>query len=282
MNIRTDLAMEAVELYCKDEKKDFDGIEITTSKKGDVTVSVMNVKNETAEKKINRKKGTYLTVEFPAEFFTRNINAEEELSEIVAECLGLLTGDTKGKCVLVVGLGNRAITADSIGPAATDMILVTRHIKELIGSELAYVCASTPGVMGITGMETGEIVSGIVKNVNPDMVICIDALAAKSIERVGTTIQMCNTGIAPGAGVGNNRKALDCELLGVPVYVIGVPTVVDAYSLVCDITGEENFKTVGEKCENFSVAPKDVDFLCEQMAEVISRGINIALVGEGK
>ena len=134
--------------------------------------------------------------------------------------------------------------------------------------------------MGITGMETGEIVSGIAKNVKPDMVICIDALAAKSINRVGRTIQMCNTGIAPGAGVGNNRKALDHELLGVPVYVIGVPTVVDAYSLVCDITGKENFDAKSNICENFSVAPKDVDLMCEQMAEVISRGVNIALVGE--
>lgn len=279
MKIRTDLAMEAVEIYEKHEKKDFDGIEITTAEKDGVKVSMMHVKDEEGAKKIDKKQGRYLTIEIPEGFFNLP-ESEDKLSYITADCLIEMLGDTKGKCTLVVGLGNRAITADSIGPDTVDNVLVTRHIKDLIENEIGCVCATAPGVMGITGIETGEIVSGIVKNVRPDLVICVDALAAKSVDRVGNTIQMCDCGISPGAGVGNSRKALDSTLLGVPVYVIGVPTVVDAYSLVCDLTGRESFEEIGDKTKNFSVAPKDIDFVVEQMSEIISRAINIALIGE--
>lgn len=282
MNIRTDLAMEAVEIYEKHEKKDFDGIEITTAEKDGVSISMMHIKDDAGAKKLDKKKGRYLTIEIPEDYFIKNPEAEESLAYITADCLLELTGDTKGKCILVVGLGNRAITADSIGPDTVDSILVTRHIKDLIEEEIGCVCATAPGVMGITGIETGEIVSGIAKNVSPDLVICVDALAAKSVDRVGRTIQMCDCGISPGAGVGNNRKALDEELLGVPVYVIGVPTVVDAYTLVCDMTGKDSMDFISDKTKNFSVAPKDVDFMIEQMSDIISKAINIALIGTEK
>lgn len=271
MGLRTDLAMEAVEIYEKQEKKDFDGIEIEEKTSGDFRVTVMHVKDENGAKKIDKKMGRYLTIELPGDFYL-SPEKEEVLIKIISDSLLSLTGDTHGKTVLAVGLGNRNLTADAIGPKTVDGMLVTRHI-DFDGIE--KVCAIAPGVMGITGMETGEIVKGVLSSVSCDMVIAIDALAASDTKRVFNTIQMCDCGISPGAGVGNNRKALDKELLGVSVFVIGVPTVVDAYSLVSSLSGEK----ITSDIENFSVTLKDVDIKVNHISKTLAKGINLALVG---
>ncbi len=271
MGLRTDLAMEAVEIYEKQEKKDFDGIEIETKEKDGFRVTVMHVKDENGAKKIDKKMGKYLTIELCENFYL-SPEKEDSLISIISDSLLSLTGDTHGKTVLAVGLGNRALTADSIGPKTVDNMLVTRHI-DFPGIE--KVCAIAPGVMGITGMETGEIVKGVLSSVSCDLVIAIDALAASNTSRVFNTIQMCDCGISPGAGVGNNRKALDKELLGVSVFVVGVPTVVDAYSLVSELADTK----ISSEIENFSVTLKDVDLKASYISKTLAKGINLALVG---
>ena len=283
MNIRTDLALEAAEIYEKQGKKDFDGIEITRSEAEGFEVIEMYVKTEDGAKKIGKEKGRYITIEMPRDFH-HNPENDKELIQILKNCLTNLMGETKGKTVLVAGLGNRGITADCIGPAVVDGLLVTRHIFSHMppqySEKMKSVCAVSPGVLGITGIETGEILAGVCERVKPDLVIAVDALAAKSLERVNKTVQLCDSGISPGAGVGNSRKALNRDLLGAEVYVIGVPTVVDAYTLICDAIGEENCKNITPRVENMIVTPKDIDAQAKRLSAVIAKAINCALQEE--
>ncbi len=279
MNIRTDLALEALEIK-KTTEKDFDGIEIKNEDIEEFEVVTMKVKTEKGEEKIGKKRGEYITINLP-DMFHHNPESDKSLIEITKKCLLELIGDIGGKTVLVVGLGNRAITADCIGPKVVEKLLVTRHIFEYLSPEFSNnmesVCAISPGVLGITGIESGEIIAGVCKRVKPDLVIAIDALAARRAERVSHTIQMCDCGISPGAGVGNRRNAIDKELLGVDVYVVGVATVVDAYTLVCDAIGKEEGEEIDFKVSNMIVTPKDIDAQAKRLADVIAKAINLAI-----
>ena len=212
----------------------------------------------------------------------------------------MFTGLKDDATVLVVGLGNRSITSDSLGPRVAERIYVTRHVTEYMPDALPgtvrSVCSVAPGVLGVTGIETMEIVRGVKEYAKPDMIIAIDALASRRAARINTTIQLTDTGISPGSGIGNNRKGLNSEAFGVPVIAIGVPLVVHAatitqevISLIADKTGlhgdEEKLKRLAEQVisENLGqmvVTPKDIDSIVEDMSGIIATGINMALFGK--
>lgn len=234
-------------------------------------VTVVQIETEEAAKEMERPMGTYITMEFP------NLLEEEEELKIFAEqeLSGQLKELLRGKCsehILVVGLGNREVTADAIGPLTVDSLLVTRHFfqEEQVGAAVAKkyrkVSAFAPGVTAQTGVETMELIRGIVDQIKPDIVLAVDALAARSPKRLNTTIQLTDTGISPGAGVGNNRKELNETSLGCPVIAIGVPTVLDAVTIAKE--------DVSEDVKAFFVMPRNIDSSVQYVSELLAGGIN--------
>lgn len=234
-------------------------------------VTVVQIESEEGAKAMERPVGTYITMELPEllnEEEALKETAEQELSKQLKELL-------KGKAaehMLVVGLGNREVTADAIGPLTVDGLVVTRHyfqeesVRKAVGKKYRKVSAFVPGVMAQTGMETMELIRGVVEEAKPDVVLAVDALAAGSPKRLNTTIQLTDTGISPGAGVGNNRKALNETSLGCPVIAIGVPTVLDAVT----IAKEEVMEDVGA----FFVMPRNIDSSVQYVSELLAGGIN--------
>ena len=311
INVRTDLALEAKEMYQeKHKKEDIDGIEVINEVDKDIKVTTVKVKDENGSKKIGKPKGNYVTIEIP-DFTAYDGETMDRVSQVVSDVLSPMVKIEVQKTVLVVGLGNWKVTPDALGPKVTEGIMVTRHLKtvmpEVMDDSIRPVCSIAPGVLGITGVETVEIIRGVVQRVNPDFVICIDALAARRVERVNTTIQISDTGISPGAGVGNNRKQINEDNLGVKVIAIGVPTVVDAVTIANDTidmvidslmnsTSNENdfYKMLGSLDRNekgtlirevlsskalgeMIVTPKDIDLVINSLAKIISNGINMAV-----
>ncbi|MDD2489673.1 MAG: GPR endopeptidase [Bacilli bacterium] len=228
--VRTDLAIEAVEGITKK-----DGINSKTETKNNIKITTVDVLEE-GVKLINKKVGKYITIEFSD--VTDNTNKEAVKNILQNELKQLLKhlNIKKDETCLIIGLGNDKSTADSLGPLVIDKIVVTKHLFELnvVDEGFRSVSAFSPGVMGQTGIETSEIIFGVVKRVQPDFLIIIDALAASSLSRINKTIQITDTGIHPGSGVGNMRKEISKEILNIPVIAIGVPTVVDAVTIVSD------------------------------------------------
>ena len=312
INVRTDLALEAREIYKESHKdeKDIDGIEVLEETDKDIKVTTVKVKNDEGSKKIGKPKGNYVTIDIP-DFTAYDGETMDRVSEVVAEVLRRMIKIDVEKTALVVGLGNWQVTPDALGPKVTQGIMVTRHLKtvmpEAMDDSVRPVCSIAPGVLGVTGVETVEIIKGVVERVKPDVVICIDALAARRVERVNNTIQIGDTGISPGAGVGNNRKQINEENLGVKVIAIGVPTVVDAVTIANDTidlvvdslinnseSGNEFYKMLknlnrtekgalirevlsAKSLGEMIVTPKDIDLVIESLAKIISNGINIAV-----
>ena len=271
MQQRTDLALENKEMHnnlpngvtCKEEKE------------GEAIVTVIDIISEEGEKALGRKRGKYITVEVPA--FSDNVHSEELLNTVIGQLNFLLP---KGESVLVVGLGNRNITPDALGPLACDSILATRHIEnELARSagleKINSISVLVPGVLGQTGIEAFNIIKGVVEEISPSAVIVIDALASLNVSRLGCTLQMSNTGIEPGAGVGNARFEISEKTLGVPVIAMGVPTVVDATNLVRDFVGEG--AKLNPDGRQMIVTPREIDLLIDRAATLISEVINFAL-----
>lgn len=234
-------------------------------------VTVVQIRNEDGAKAMERPVGTYITMELPD-----LLEEEESLKEVAEAELGkqlkeLLKGKTDGH-MLVVGLGNREVTADAIGPMTVDRLVVTRHyfqeesVAKAVEKKYRQVSAFVPGVMAQTGMETMELIRGVVEETKPDVVLAVDALAARSPKRLNTTIQLTDTGISPGAGVGNNRKELNEASLGCPVIAIGVPTVLDAMT----IAKEE----VAEDVRCLFVMPRNIDSAVQYVSELLAGGIN--------
>lgn len=240
-NVRTDLAIEARDMYVEDEskEKDLQGVQIEERQIQGIKVGYVEI-DEVGEKNLAKKKGSYVTI------YTDGIKRQDtKTGEAAAKVLSTelvkllkknqVSASAKG---LIVGLGNESITPDALGPLTTNKILVTSHLFNLeydrVEEGYRSVAAIAPGVMGETGIETSEIVQGVIHNFKPDFVIAIDALASRSIERLNSTIQISDTGIHPGSGVGNKRKELSRESLGIPVIAIGVPTVVDAVTISSD------------------------------------------------
>lgn len=247
-SIRTDLAVEAREMVIAsrgknvtDEKdlSNINGVVIKEKEENGIKLSLVEVSKE-GEKELNKKAGKYLTMEVQG-IRQQDTNLQKKVEEIFArEFSHFLSGlgIKKEASCLVVGLGNWNVTPDALGPQVCENLLVTRHLYELspqsVDEGYRPVSALAPGVMGLTGIETSDIIMGVVEKTKPDFVIAIDALASRSIERVNSTVQISNTGIHPGSGVGNKRKELSEETLGIPVIAVGVPTVVDAVSITSD------------------------------------------------
>ncbi|RXT15498.1 GPR endopeptidase [Ammoniphilus sp. CFH 90114] len=240
-SVRTDLALEAHQIAAeKTGVPHIQGVEMGTHEEDGIRITRVQVRNEHGAKAIGKMPGNYLTLEAPG-LRRKDTELQNLVATQFAHAFSQFLSDlgiSKEAKALVVGLGNWNVTPDALGPIVVENLLVTRHLFELMPEhvEEGYraVSALSPGVLGITGIETSEIVYGVVERTKPDFVIAVDALASRSIERVNSTIQISDTGINPGSGVGNKRKPLNKETLGIPVVAIGVPTVVDAVSIASD------------------------------------------------
>ena len=309
MNFRTDLALERRDLYRKANniKNEIPGIETEEMEKESIKVTRVKITNEEGEKAIGKPIGNYITIDIK----NLRIASEEEIqksAEILAEELKKLYEiHLEGnQDILVVGLGNMGVTPDALGPSVVQDIDITRHLLKYAPQYLEEgartVSAIAPGVLGTTGIETQEILKGIVENVKPKLIIVIDSLASKSIERISSTIQIADTGIVPGAGVGNARKELSKSSLGIPVVALGIPTVVEVATIAADsidlfieklqseaksneylneFKNKDKYEMIKEALipndYNFIVTPKEIDGLIENMSSVVARGINISL-----
>ena len=294
-NIRTDLAIEARDIYQESSRLDeIPGIESEDEELDGINITRVRVTSEEGEKAIGKRKGTYITLESSA-LRENNPEEAEKITNALTNELKKLLGDCENKSVLVAGLGNSRITPDSIGPKTVSNLVVTRHLFSAMPSEfcdgLSHVCAIAPGVLGVTGIETGEIIKGVTDRVQPDFIIAVDALASRKMDRVSTTVQISDTGISPGSGVGNRRKALDIDTLGVPVIAIGVPMVVDAATIAIDtldaLAGAVNGDISDNQKESLirsvisdtqtMVTPKEIDLIAERISKILANGINFAL-----
>lgn len=266
---RTDLAIEL-----KEQVNSSEGIKCNTEKFGVLTVTVIDVTDETAGARICKPVGRYINIDVPD--LSLHAAEYEELEDIIVNTLSQFNFPRNN--ILVAGLGNRNITPDTLGPATADSVLATRHItadlREQTGlTNLRDVSVILPGVLGQTGIETVEIIKGVVASANIKGLIVIDAFAASDPSRLATTIQICNTGISPGSGVGNNRKEISQRTLGIPVIAIGIPTCVDAGVLAASIYGEKN----NVKNANMIVTPREIDMLIDRSATLLSRALNFYL-----
>ena len=289
MRLQTDLAMEAAQIAGHLPQ----GVRVEEQQfTPDVHIHRVHIDDEQGQQAIGKPPGTYITIQAQA------LTGAD--ADVAADCTRALSQQlqtlfvqkpNRTRPVLVVGLGNRAITPDSLGPRVLEHLLVTRHmfalVPEQVDQRAASVAAIAPGVLGETGLESGEVIAALVRQVQPSMVIAIDALAALSPSRLATTVQLSDTGIAPGAGIGNQRPRLDQALLGVPVIAIGVPTVVHAASLVIhvltDTAGppdEAHQQALQQSCGDLIVTPKDIDTIIQGCATVVARGLNMALHGD--
>lgn len=275
MNIRTDLALERVEVLSGQIPP---GVTRQQHRRGDVTVTRIIVEDACGAKALQKPPGSYVTLDYRP-FQTITDRLEEEVEAAAEEIRSFLP--EKG-LVLCVGLGNADITPDTIGPLTAASILATRHIMGEVAKSaglegLRPVAALSPGVLGQTGIETAEIIQGVCRELKPCAVIAVDALASRSVERLGCTVQISDTGITPGSGVQNARKALNKEALGVPVVAIGVPTVVDMATIAYDLwEGKEEGK-ISERGQTMMVTPREIDLIAEQASKLLAFSINRAL-----
>lgn len=280
--VRTDLALEARESI-EDKAEGLHGVSVEErfDEESNVHITRVVVETKNGAKILGKPMGVYITLEAPA-MTEPEEDYHQEISEILADELrSILPEPDKEQSILVVGLGNREVTADSLGPNVVDNLFVNRHIVREYGkvaynrSKMHQVSSLIPGVMAKTGMESAEIIKGVISETKPDAVIVIDALAARSTKRLNRTIQITNTGIHPGSGVGNHRNAITQESLHVPVLALGVPTVVDAATIVGDAMGERPVAL--KELNNMYVTTKDVDQQIQQISHILCDGINKAL-----
>ena len=308
-NFRTDLALERRDIYQKVNKlNQIDGIESTEEQISEnIKVSRVKITNQNGEQAIGKPIGNYITIDVKKLKIAEEEDiqkASETLTNELRQIIDMHT-DKQGD-ILVVGLGNIYVTPDALGPKVINEIDVTRHIikylPQYIDEGTRPVSAISPGVLGTTGIETVEILKGIVDNIKPKLLIVIDALASRSIERISSTIQLSDTGIVPGAGVGNTRQEISKENLGIPVIAIGIPTVVELATLVSDgidifigrlqekaesneylnkLQQNDKYEEVKEALNvgeyNMIVTPKEIDDLIENMKDIVARGINFAV-----
>ena len=278
MRLRTDLAVEAREIA----GEHVGGMDYRSYHENGLSISRMTVRNEHAKQVLGKEIGIYITVELPS--LTDNVSATDgRLQTIGKEIRRLLPVNG---LLLVAGLGNEAVTPDSLGPKTASRVLATRHLTGEIAratglERLRPVAVMRTGVTGQTGIETGEYLLSIVKRIRPNAVIAIDALASRRLERLGCTLQISDTGISPGAGVGNHRTRINHETLGVPVIAIGVPTVVDVQTLANDLLGSD-FKSdtiarLAPKGRRMVVIPDEIDLLTERAARLIGFSLNAAM-----
>lgn len=293
-NIHTDLALEDKERF-ESDNVEISGVSVEEvyNNEKDIQVTTVKISTENGAKIMRKPVGTYITMEAPNMTVPDEdyqLGIAEELAEYLKELLNI---EKRDYTALVVGLGNRDVTPDALGPHVIEELHVTRHIIKEYGKyamdekEVHMVSAIAPGVMAQTGMETSEIVKGIVSEIKPDFVIAIDALAARNTKRLNRTIQIADTGINPGSGVGNHRAGITEETLGIPVIAIGVPTVVDAATIVRDtmesmmdtLEPTEKYEAVNQLIAphlyGMFVTPKDIDETIARLGLLISEALNI-------
>lgn len=307
MNIRTDLAIEAKEDLSQKGLNEEGVIVNINDKDKEIILTHVEITNEHGEKVMGKPKGNYFTLEFKYsedEMNKISIMLSQQIKKIVK------VQPNEKFTTLIVGLGNWNITPDALGPKVVSKLMITKHIfdeaQELIFHKMSQVCALSPGVLGITGIETGKIIQGVAEKTSPDLIIAIDALASRRIERICSTIQLTDTGIIPGSGVNNKRKALNKQTLGVPVIALGVPTVVEAstvasdtidividkiieqttkgkefYQMLSEIDKREKEVMIKELLQPYMgdllVTPKDVDKSITDLSDIIANAINLAL-----
>ncbi len=308
-NFRTDLAVERTNIYRKANKlEEIDGIETENQEINEnIKVSRVKITNENGEQAIGKKRGVYITIDLKDLKVADEDEIQKASDTLSNELKALIQNHVQSKDdIMVVGLGNIYVTPDSLGPKVINEIDVTRHIikylPQYIDENARPVTAISPGVLGTTGIETYEILKGIVDNVKPKLLIVIDALASRSIERISSTIQISDTGIVPGAGVGNTRAEISERTLGIPVIALGIPTVVESAVLVNDcldlliekmqneaksnvylngLKEQDNYEKIKDVLNpqnyNMIVTPKEIDDLIENMKDVVARGINMSL-----
>ena len=278
--VRTDLALEARERFEEDAEIRGVSVEEQYDEKRDIRLTKVFIESENGAKAMGKPVGVYITLEAP-KLSEEDKDYHREVSETLADCLRELLGTGKERSVLIVGLGNREVTPDALGPEVVGNLRITRHLVREYGSaafgteRVHLISGIVPGVMAQTGMETLEIVRGVVEETKPDVVVAIDALAARSTKRLNRTIQISDAGIHPGSGVGNHRHSLTRETIGVPVIAIGVPTVVDAATIVYDAVRDRNAVPPG--LNTMFVTPKDVAETKKSLSFTISEALNIAL-----
>ncbi len=294
----------------QEEPSPIEGVHIKEKKDEafDITTTYVHIHNAEGAKKMGKAEGHYITIESPL-MKANDPKAHEAIADCFAKELEQLLPQKQPRHIMVVGLGNRQATPDRLGPDVSGKVLVTRHIKQqlpdIIDESVSELSSLTPGVMGLTGIETSEIIKGVVSQVKPDCILAVDALAARHTQRINATIQMTDTGISPGAGVGNKRRQLNEETVGCKVIAIGVPTVIDAATLVNDtldhliqgmlqhapddafyqmlesVSAQEKYGMLQEILEpqmgNLFVTSKDIDGIIEQIGKIVYNGINKAV-----
>lgn len=307
--VRTDLALEAKEKF-EEDNVEVKGVRLekeTVSK--DIEITRVVIETENGAKTMGKPKGTYITLEAP-NMAEEDEDYHREISKQIAKLVGqLIPMEKEDISVLVVGLGNREVTPDALGPNVVDNMMITRHIIKEFGkyalgkNHTQKISGIVPGVMAQTGMESEEIIKGVIEETSPDYIVAIDALAARSTKRLNRTIQITDTGINPGSGVGNHRHAINRETMGIPVIAIGIPTVVDAATIVTDTMSDlisamaesSRLKGLGGTLETldemekyelirellsphlnaFFVTPKDIDESVKRLSYTISEGLNM-------
>lgn len=286
MNFRTDLALERHENIKDDSAK---GISFEEKELDGIRVSHIRVLDSDGEKAIGKKRGSYITAELPD--LEQSADRSEKWSSILAGEIRSLLPESD-QTVLVAGLGNRDITPDALGPECISLLLATRHIKNEIKENTVFssfrsVAGIEPGVLGNTGIETAEILKAVTDRIKPCAVIVIDALASRSLERLGNTVQMCDTGVSPGSGVGNRRKTIDKDFLGVPVIAVGVPTVVDGITVALDVMQDSGLEIEKDKRDKIlrsergmMVTPKEIDLVIKRASKLVALSVNKALQPE--
>ncbi|MDR1773393.1 MAG: GPR endopeptidase [Clostridioides sp.] len=310
MQIRTDLAIEMKEVFEESRNStSINGVEVENKEFEDCKITIVEIKTDEGSQIMNKDKGKYITIESKLMRYDDEESREKMIEYVKNELINIF-GTDKHKTTLIIGLGNWNITPDALGPKTVSKTLITRHIFKSYhkdyDDDFSEVAGLSPGVMGITGIETGEIVKSLVDIIHPDRVIAIDALASRRMDRVNSTIQISTSGITPGKGVGNARMTLNKENLGVDVIAIGVPTVVDAatlttdvleiaidnliqqsnendsfYNLLKNIKDDEKYQLIKESLDpydkNLIVTPKDIDEEIENAAIIISEALNRTL-----
>ena len=278
---RTDLALEARELWQEQAGRltALPGVEAHDGLREGIPVDTVRILNQEGEQALGKPSGTYITLTLEGlanreeDIFRRAVQA------VAAELSSLLRPVPADGLVLVAGLGNRAITPDAIGPRVHENVLVTRHLVQKMPEHFGHlrpVASVTAEVMGSTGVESGELVRAVCEKIRPACVVAVDALASRSLKRLCRTVQLADTGITPGSGVGNHRMGLTRDTLGVPVVAVGVPTVVDGATLAADLLGSDGLPDLGEG-RDLLVTPKDIDSQVSDLSKVIGYGLSMAL-----
>lgn len=299
-NFRTDMADERVDTYKQvNNLTEIEGIKVESKVEDIIKITTVDVLNENGRNAVKKDIGKYVTMEIKDVEYLTDEQKQAVIGSLANQIKILIGKDVKS--IMIVGLGNVAVTPDALGPKVVSFINITRHMlmyaKEYVVPGTKEISAISPGVLGTTGIETEEIVEAVTKIVNPEVLIVIDSLASMSMDRLGKTIQLGNTGITPGAGIGNKRRALNKENLGMDVIAIGVPTVVDMATITNEaidkvlenknisisdkalLNRENRYKIISDTLhtENYIVTPKEIDAVVLKISEIIASGLNVAL-----